>query len=116
MKIDFGDRVTFGKEWCEANGFSELLGETWTIGVVEYEYDNGLYVDDLTCPGIIFDDEGYSVWYLFGDDFENLMDCSVVKATDEERESVIETYNKKIEKESEEYVAYFEKLLKDSQK
>lgn len=118
MEINYGDRVTFGKEWCDVNGLHDILGTTWKFGVVEFEYDNGLYVEDSTYPGIKFDEDcdGYSAYHLFGNDMELLMDCTIIKASDQESRLVIEEYNKKIEKESREYVEYFMKLVKDSEK
>lgn len=118
MEINYGDRVTFGRFWCNANGFGDLVGTTWTFGVVEFEYDNGLYVEDSTYPGIKFDEDcdGYSAYQLFGNELDGLLDCVILKASEEESRLVIDEYNKKIEKESREYVEYFMKLVNDSEK
>lgn len=76
-KLKVGVKVKLGKEYCKKYGCKEeiiTLIECW------FEYENGLYCDDRMCPGIHNEanDDDDSIYYLFGNDFENFMDCEVV--------------------------------------
>lgn len=120
LKVDYGDRVAFGDLWCEYKGFDEFVGKTYTMVPVMFECDNGLYAYYVTYPGIrieeydVFDEDGsFSVYHLFGNDFEDMMDCSVVKASVEVRSSIIEKHKQRLNEEADAYTAYYENLEND---
>lgn len=81
-----GDKIVFGKEYCEKTGSIHLLNKTITLTPQLFEEDNGLYTYMSECPGI-YDSEGEeaeSIYHLFGNNLENIYDCLVIPASTED--------------------------------
>lgn|GEM_PF-4807176 len=99
-KIQFerGDSVKFGKKWCKEHHSKHLIGKVVMMTPQYFEEDNGLYCSDTECPGMMEEgaNEPDSIYHLFGNDFENFMDCELIKGTDEDK-------------------AAYQKIIKDAQ-
>ncbi|NEW05932.1 hypothetical protein GK047_07905 [Paenibacillus sp. SYP-B3998] len=87
IKFERGDSVKFGKEWCKENHSKHLIGKTVMMTPQWFEYDNGLYCEEQECPGMLEEgsDEPESVYHLFGNEFENFMDCELVKGSESDK-------------------------------
>lgn len=83
MNIERGDTVKFGVEWCKVYRSEHLINKTVKLTPQWFEDDNGLYTYDVECPGIYDEEnqEAESIYHLFGNDFENFMDCELIKGT-----------------------------------
>ncbi|MCP1306412.1 hypothetical protein [Paenibacillus tyrfis] len=101
QKIQFsrGDSVKFGQEWCKEHRCEHLSGKTIMMTPQWFEYDDDFGGGYQECPGMIVEDgqEPDSIYHLFGNDFENFMDCEHIKGTDEDKAAYM-----KIIKEAEE--------------
>ncbi|MEX3623742.1 hypothetical protein [Viridibacillus arvi] len=88
MNIERGDSIKFGEQWCNKHGSEELSGKTIKLTPQYFEEDNGLYVNYSECPGIYDkeNEEAESIYHLFGNHFENFMDCKLIKGTDADKE------------------------------
>lgn len=89
MNIERGDSVKFGERWCKENGREDLVNQVVKFNPQWFEVDNGLYTYETECPGI-YDEENQeadSIYHLFGNNFENFMDCVLIKGTVEDKES-----------------------------
>lgn len=110
MNIERGDSVKFGEKWCKAHRREDLVNQVVKFTPQWFEDDNGLYVADIECPGIDNgkDAEPDSIYHLFGNSFENFMDCELIKGTDEDKEEyqkIIKDQNAAEAKYWESYVA-----------
>lgn len=87
MNIERGDSILFGEQWCKKHGSEDLKGKTVKLTPQYFEEDNGLYTYDSECPGIYDAEEGeaHSIYHLFGNEFENFMDCALIKGTEEDK-------------------------------
>ena len=77
-RVFFKDWEDFGKEYSKEYGFTE--GEIIELIEGHFEHDNGLYTEDQTAPSI-WDEKQKdfeSIYHLFGNEFENFLDCEVV--------------------------------------
>jgi hypothetical protein len=89
MKVQFerGDSVKFGEKWCNEHNCDHLIGKTvmMTPQWFDYDDDHGGGVDE--CPGMVVIDgeDPQSIFHLFGNDFENFMDCEHIKGTDDDK-------------------------------
>ena len=73
-----GAKIKIGKEYSKEYGFTE--GEIIELIEGHFEHDNGLYTEDQTAPSI-WDEKQKdfeSIYHLFGNEFENFLDCEVV--------------------------------------
>lgn len=88
MNIERGDSVKFGEQYCKENNREDLIGKTVKLTPQYFEEDNGLYTYYSECPGIYNEanKEADSIYHLFGNDFENFMDCELIKGTSAEKE------------------------------
>lgn len=88
MNIERGDSIKFGKKWCKEHGSEELVEKTIKLTPQYFEEDNGLYTHYSECPGIYDadNDEAESIYHLFGNNFENFMDCVLIKGTEADKE------------------------------
>ncbi len=86
MKINIGDKITFGHIYCQKTNRKELLNKTIMITPQTFESYNGLYTYDQECPGICLKDYGEpdSIYHLFGNDLEEFYDCILITATPED--------------------------------
>ena len=110
MNIERGDSVKFGAEWCKTYRREDLIGKIVKFTPQWFEYDIGLYTVDEECPGIDNGEnaEPDSIYHLFGNNFENLMDCELIKGSDEDKaeyEKIIKDINDAEAKYWEAYVA-----------
>ena len=73
-----GAKIKIGKQYAEEFGFDE--GEVITLVDGSFEHDNGLYTETESCPAIWCDvqKDFDSIYHLFGNNFENFLDCEVV--------------------------------------
>lgn len=89
QKINFerGDSVKFGMKWCKEHRSKHLIGKVVMMTPPWFECDNGLYCEDQECPGMMEEgsNEPDSIYHLFGNNFENFMDCELIKGTDEDK-------------------------------
>ncbi|MGY3186469.1 hypothetical protein [Lysinibacillus sp. TE18511] len=88
MNIERGDSVKFGEKWCKEHGREDLLNQVIKFTPQWFEDDNGLYSYETECPGIYNEEceEVDSIYHLFGNTFENFMDCELIKGTVEDKE------------------------------
>lgn len=88
MNIERGDSIKFGKQWCKEHGNEDFVGKTIKLTPQYFEEDNGLYTYYSECPGIYNeeDEEAESIYHLFGNNFENFLDCELIKGTDADKE------------------------------
>lgn len=98
MNIERGDSVKFGVEYCKTYGREELIGSIVKFTPQWFEEDNGLFVYQEECPGIDNGEntEPDSIYHLFGNEFENFMDCVLIKGSDEDKleyEKIIKDFN-----------------------
>lgn len=79
-KLIVGAKIRLGKQFAEWWGL-EYDGKEIELIEGHFEYDNGLYTEDQTAPSIYDteNEEFNSIYHLFGNDFENFMDCEVVE-------------------------------------
>lgn len=89
MNIERGDSIKFGEQWCKVNGSESLIGKTIKLTPQYFEEDNGLYTYETECPGIYdeVNDEANSIYHLFGNNFENFMDCELIKGNEEDKKA-----------------------------
>ncbi len=87
-----GDKIKFGKKWCEEMGEEHLLGKTIMLTPQIFEYDNGLYSEEQECPGIYNKEaqESDSIYHLFGNNLESFYDCELIPATEEDLKMIEE--------------------------
>jgi len=73
-----GTQIKLGKNYADEHGFED--GEIIELVDGDFEYDNGLYTTNKTAPAIWNPDadEFDSIYHLFGNDFENWMDCEIL--------------------------------------
>ena len=88
MNIERGDSIKFGEQYCKAYGREELMDNTVKLTPQYFEEDNGLFTYTSECPGIYdeINEEADSIYHLFGNDFENFMDCVLIKGTAADKE------------------------------
>lgn len=76
--LEIGTEIKIGKSYAEQYGFEK--GEI--IELIEgcFDEDNGLYCYTSTAPAIwnADQDEFDSIYHLFGNNFENFMDCEII--------------------------------------
>lgn len=110
MNIERGDSVKFGEKWCKEHGRKDLINKVIKFTPQWFEDDNGLYSFETECPGIYDEEnqEAYSIYHLFGNYFENFMDCELIKGTikdKKEYEKIIQDKNEAEAKRWEEFVS-----------
>ena len=71
-----GARIRIGEKRAESGYFEE--GQIIELIEGHFEYDNGLYTEDQTAPSMWDGDEFSSIYHMFGNDFENWEDCSIL--------------------------------------
>ena len=79
ISLQIGTKIRIGTEYSkEYTQFK--AGQIITLIEGHFEYDNGLYTENQTCPAIWNEEEKDfdSIYHLFGNDFENFMDCIVM--------------------------------------
>jgi len=78
-KLIVGVKIRFGKKYAKEHYATE--GEIITLVDGDFEYDNGLYTENQDCPAIWNESqkEFDSIYHLFGNDFENFLDCTIVE-------------------------------------
>lgn len=117
MKIEGGDSIKFGIKWCNHNGRKNLLNKTVKLTPQWFEEDNGLYCYDSICPGIWNkdDEEADSIYHLFGNHLECLMDCEIIKGSQKDKDEyhkIIEDTNNAEAEEMGRMADYFLKSIK----
>jgi hypothetical protein len=87
MNIERGDSVKFGEKWCVEHGREDLINQVVKFTPQWFDEDNGLYTYESECPGIYDkeNEEADSIYHLFGNHFENFMDCELIKGTEEDK-------------------------------
>ncbi|AIJ37098.1 hypothetical protein ACKUCE_11840 [Flavobacterium psychrophilum] len=77
-KLIVGVKIRFGKEYAKEHYARE--GEIITLVDGEFENDNGLYTNMEHAPSVWneYAEEFDSIYHLFGNDFENFLDCTIV--------------------------------------
>lgn len=82
LNLAVGDSIRIGRKYAKEHG-CKIWKEGAVITLIEghFEHDNGLYVEDETCPAI-WDEARQdfdSIFHLFGNDLEWWEDCEVIK-------------------------------------
>ncbi len=69
-----------------------------------FEDDNGLYCFDIECPGIFNakEEEADSIYHLFGNKLEWLMDCTFIKGTQSDKDLIEQNMAREFERTREE--------------
>jgi hypothetical protein len=108
MNIERGDSIKFGEQWCKEHGSEDLIGKTIKLTPQYFEEDNGIYTYESECPGIYdeSDDEAHSIYHLFGNDLSNILDCELIKGTEEDKEAYQKIIQDEIDKENEYWANY----------
>ena len=77
-KLIIGAKVKIGKQYAQEYGFEE--GEVIELVEGSFEYDNGLYTENQSAPAIWDESQKDfdSIYHLFGNHFENFLDCEVL--------------------------------------
>lgn len=78
-KLIIGTKIKIGKRYAkEIGGFKP--GEIIELIEGTFDYENGLYCTTETAPSIWNEDEKDfdSIYHLFGNEFENFMDCKIL--------------------------------------
>lgn len=112
MIIERGDSILFGEKWCLEHGREYLTNKVIKLTPQYFEDDNGLYCFDRECPGIYDEEneESDSIYHLFGNKFERLMDCEIIKGNDSDKEY----YQKLIQDKLEEEARAWEEFIKNN--
>lgn len=108
-----GDRIKFGPIYCNENYKEYLEGKTIMLTPQVFEYDNDLYFEYQDSPGIFEDEEEgpESIYHLFGNNLDKMLDCVLIPATEEDLETVrkiTEEKRLKMEKEADDFVKFVE--------
>ncbi len=119
-KIEGGDSIKFGIKYCTVSGRKNLLNKTIKLTPQWFEEDNGLYCYESCCPGIWNEKEkeADSVYHLFGNDLEDLMDCKIIKGTEQDKKDYkknIDDRNDEITKGYGDMADYFIKQQEEKQ-
>lgn len=79
LNLKVGDKIKIGKQYSEK--YRLKAGEVIELVEGKFEYDNGLYCQDVHCPAIWNEEEKDfdSIFHLFGNNLENFCDCEVLK-------------------------------------
>jgi len=83
-KLIVGAKVKIGKNYSKKGRFK--AGQVITLIEGWFEYENGLYTEDISAPSIKADDDDDddddfdSIYHLFGNDLEYFADCEVLDA------------------------------------
>lgn len=77
-KLIVGAKVKIGKNYSKKGRFK--AGQVITLIEGWFEYENGLYTEDISTPSIKADDDFDSIYHLFGNDLEYFADCEVLDA------------------------------------
>jgi Zn-finger protein len=116
ISIESGDSVKFGRKWCKRNGCKDLIGKTVMFTPQFFEDDNGLYSYETECPGI-WDEKNEvaeSIYHLFGNNLESLMDCVLIKGTQEDRDLIAKIRKENADKEAEYWNGYVDHIMEVS--
>lgn len=110
MNIERGDSIKFGEKWCMERGREDLVNQVVKLTPQWFEDDNGLYSYETECPGIYDkeNEEADSIYHLFGNQFENFMDCELIKGTEEDKKEykkIIQDQNDAEAKQWEEFAS-----------
>lgn len=110
-----GDKIKFGEQYCKEERREDLLGQTIMLTPQLFEEDNGLTTYFSEAPGIydVEEQEADSIYHLFGDYLENVHDCEVIPATEEDLLALKkeqEEMKAAIDKEYEQMGEYFSNL------
>lgn len=81
-KLIVGASIKFGEEYAKDGLYEFKAGETFTLVKGFFDADNGLYTYTESAPSIWIeeDKEFYSIYHLFGNDFEYFFDCEILPA------------------------------------
>ncbi|WP_313568803.1 hypothetical protein [Acetoanaerobium noterae] len=101
------------KRYCEEYGREDLLGEIIMLTPQTFEYDNGLYTEYQESAGIYNEEEGEpeSIYHLFGNKLENILDCELIPATEEDLEIINKMIGAKrleMEKEADDFIRFIQ--------
>ena len=77
-KLIVGAKIKIGKESSLEQSIPE--GEIITLVDGDFEYDNGLYTENQSCPAIWNEsaNEFDSIYHLFGNHLENFLDSEIL--------------------------------------
>ena len=77
-KLKVGSKIKLGKKYCDGGGFK--YGEIIELEMGVFEHENGLYCEDVECLAWYDEEHGEweSIYHLFGNQFEQWMDCEIV--------------------------------------
>lgn len=103
LDIERGDSIIFGEKWCEKNDRPDLINCTVKLTPQWFETDNGLFTSNVECPGLWDEEakEADSIYHLFGNEFEDFMDCQLIKGSEEDKveyQNIIQKQNDEIDK------------------
>lgn len=80
-KLKVGVTIKLGDDF--KNKFKGFEGrKTITLINCDFDYENGLYTETQTSPGIENGDDCDSIYHLFGNDLEDFMDCEIMERVD----------------------------------
>lgn len=75
-KLVVGAKIKIGKNYSKRSQLK--AGKVITLIEGWFEYENGLYTEDVSAPSIKIGDEFDSIYHLFGNDLEDFGDCEVL--------------------------------------
>jgi hypothetical protein len=89
--FEYGDSIKFGEAWCRKYECDYLKGKTIMMGPCWF-FKNDFNEEDYDkafeqCPGITLS-HGHtkSIYQLFGNNFDKLMDCEHIPGTESDKE------------------------------
>lgn len=97
-ELQEGSIVVFGPEYIKKTQWDGPKVIALVTGY--FEYDNGLYTECQTALSYIDPNDKSdpdSVYHLFGNDLENVLDCLFFKGPEEYASHVLQEYRKELE-------------------
>lgn len=78
-KLIVGTKIKIGRKYSEEHGFKE--GEIIELKLLPFEYDSDFGGGIEDCAGVEnkHHNDNDSIYHLFGNDFENWLDCKIVE-------------------------------------
>lgn len=111
IKFENGDSIKFGEKYCKEFRCEELIGKTIFMTPQYFEDDNGLYAFTSQCAGMWIEGnrDADSIYHLFGNNFENFMDCELIKGGEvgkKKYQSITDCHNKQLNDEAEGWMEF----------
>lgn len=78
--LTVGTQIKIGENY--ASKYTEFTsGEIIELVEGWFENDNGLFVEDVSCPAVFNEPQKqfHSIYHLFGNNLEDFADCQIIK-------------------------------------